>query len=75
MHDGLYGVALNLVRSGTGAAERYIGSQVQVGFEWTFLRHFTLVAVYAHFFAGPFIKATGPGKDVDYATAWITFKF
>ena len=75
LNDGLYGVAVNLVRSGQNTNARYIGDQAQIGVEWTFLRHFTLVALYAHFFAGPFIEDTGPGKDVDYASTWLTFKF
>jgi hypothetical protein len=75
LDDGLYGVALNLVRSGKSSNERYIGSQPQIGLEWTLFRHFTIVVVYAHFFAGSFIDSTGPGKDVDYVTTWTTFKF
>jgi hypothetical protein len=74
-HDGLYGVAVNLVRSGTTTDARYIGSQIQAGIEWAFLRHFTLVAIYAHFFAGPFLSDTGPARDVDFVTVWTTFKF
>jgi hypothetical protein len=30
---------------------------------------------YAHFFAGPFIRETPPGKDIDYFTTCITYKF
>ncbi len=75
LSDGLYGVAVNPVRPGSASNKRYIGSQAQVGCEWTLWRHFTLTLVYAHFFAGPFIEDTGPGEDVDYVSTWFTFKF
>ena len=33
------------------------------------------IAIYAHFFTGPFFRETGPSQDLDYGTAWITHKF
>jgi hypothetical protein len=30
---------------------------------------------YAHFFAGPFFKEMPSGKDIDYFTPWIIYKF
>jgi len=75
LDDGLYGVALNLVRSGRSSRERYIGSEAIANLEWEVQRHVTIAAAYSHFFAGPFLRDTGPAKDVDYATLWVTFKF
>jgi len=37
-------------------------------------RHTRLAASYVHFFAGPFVT-NGGGKDVDYASVWVTYKF
>jgi hypothetical protein len=74
-HDGIYNNAVVPVRSGNGSASRYVGSQGQLQLEWNPERHISLVAIYAHFFAGTFLRETGPGKDVDYATAWVTYKF
>jgi hypothetical protein len=73
--DGIYGNAVNLVRSGQGSRERYIGSQPQAQVEWRANRHLTFTVIYAHFFAGPFLKETQPGKDVDYFTVWGTYRF
>jgi hypothetical protein len=75
LHDGLYGNAVNLVRSGQRSRARSIGSQASVQVEWQVKRHTTLTAVYSHFIAGPFLRETGPGWDVDYASAWLTYKF
>ncbi|HJV65678.1 MAG TPA: alginate export family protein [Geomonas sp.] len=75
LHDGIYNNAVVLVRSGTRTSSRYIGSQPQIQLEWDVQRHITLVAIYAHFLAGPFLRDSGPGEDVDYVTTWITYKF
>ncbi|MBJ6724436.1 alginate export family protein [Geomesophilobacter sediminis] len=75
IHDGIYNNAVVLVRSGKNTSARYIGSQPQLQFEWDVQRHITIVAIYAHFLAGPFLRESGPGEDVDYVTTWVTYKF
>ncbi len=73
--DGIYNNALKLVRVGDQSDARYVGSQAQAMLQWNITRHFTAAAVYAHFFAGEFLKETPPGKDVNYFSAWITLRF
>jgi len=73
--DGLYNNSVALVRSGNTSNARYIGSMPQVQLLWNVDRHLTFVAIYGHFFAGQFIKETGSGKDVDFVTSWLTYKF
>lgn len=73
--DGIYGPAVNLLRSGQTSDARYVGNQVEVLLEWRVNRHLTLTADYAHFFAGDFLKETPPGEDVDYVSAWLTYRF
>ena len=73
--DGAYGPPLNLIQSGQSSDARYVGNQAEVLLEWRPNRHFTLTADYAHFFAGDFLKEATPGKDVDYFSAWLTFRF
>ena len=74
-HDGIYGPAVNLIQSGQTSNARYVGHQAEMMLEWRLDRHMTLAADYAHFFAGDFLKQTTPGKDVDYFSAWVTFRF
>jgi hypothetical protein len=73
--DGIYGNAVNLIRSGLTSNARYVGNQVQFLTEWQANRHLVVTAAYAHFFAGEFLKESGPGEDVDYASVWATFRF
>jgi hypothetical protein len=75
LRDGLYGVAVNPVRTGQGTDARYVGSQVQLGWEWRIHRYLSVTAIYAHFFAGAFLESSGAGEDVDFVTTWVTFKF
>jgi Alginate export len=74
-HDGLYNNAVALVRSGKKSDASYIGSMPQTQLQWDMDRHLTFAAIYGHFFAGRFLKESGPGEDVDYISTWLTYKF
>jgi hypothetical protein len=73
--DGLYNSAGTLVRSGKTTNASYIGSMPQAQIFWDIDRHLSFVAIYGHFVAGPFLKQSGPGQDVDYVTTWLMYKF
>ena len=73
--DGIYNNAVVLVRSSKNSNARFIGSQPQAQLEWDIDRHATFILIYAHFIAGPFLRETGPAKDVDYITTWLAYKF
>ncbi len=73
--DGLYNNAVALVVSGKKSDAHYIGSMAQAQLFWDIDRHLTFVAIYGHFFAGRFLKEASPGKDVDYVTTWLAYKF
>ncbi len=75
VHDGVYNNSLVLVRRAGNSTARYVGSQPQAVLQWDVDRHISFVAIYAHFFAGEFIEQSGPGKDVDYITTWVAYKF
>jgi len=76
LRDGVYGLATNLLVSGKGNFERYVGTQSSAGLYWQVNRYLSVNAAYDHFFAGPFlVKATPPRRSVDYAAAWVTYKF
>src|SRR5262245_1497556 len=73
--DGIYNAALVLLRSGRTSREPFVGHQVEVQVEWRITRYVSATVNYAHCFAGPFIKDTGPAHDIDYASGWVTFRF
>jgi hypothetical protein len=59
---------------GNSSNARTIGNEVDLEAGWQLDRHIRIAASYVHFFAGPFITRGG-GKDVDYASVWMTYKF
>jgi hypothetical protein len=73
--DGVYGNAMNLLRSGRTSQARYIGSQPSLWMEWRVNPHFTFIANYTYFFAGSFVKETGPGRNINYLMTQLTYKF
>ena len=73
--DGIYGPALNLIRSGKVTEARAIGTQPSIRGEWKADRHWTFVAAAAYFVAGEFLKQSGPGKNITYFTSWATYLF
>jgi hypothetical protein len=76
LQDGIYSLGVTLLVSGQGNSERYVGSQPSVGIYWKTSRHLSVSVAYGHFFAGSFlVKAAPPGRDVDYAGVWTTYKF
>jgi Alginate export len=75
LDDGVYRLSGSLLRTGQLSRARYVGSTPALTLTWKPTRHITVLASYVHFFAGPFFKETPPGKDVDYFTTWITYKF
>lgn len=76
VRDGIYSLGNNLLVSGSGNRERYLGSQPSAGINWQINRHLLLSAAYCHFTAGSFLsKALPPMRSVDYAAAWVTYKF
>lgn len=82
------GGALNAIRVGGGSqgSERYLGTEVNVGFEWAFAPNFRLLGGYGHLFAGSALDIAGSSatvvgttardaKDVDLGSLTLRFTF
>jgi hypothetical protein len=76
LYDGVYGLGDNLLRTGQESRERFIGSQLSTSVVWHAARHVDLSLAYGYFFVGPFLTSSlTPGRDVQYASASVDFKF
>jgi hypothetical protein len=76
LYDGVYGLAVNLLRTGMENRSRYIGSQPSASIVWHATRHVDLSLAYAYFAVGPFLtESATPGRDVQYTSVSIKFKF
>jgi hypothetical protein len=72
--DGIYDAGGFPLRPADGDA-RFIGHQPGVGISWQIDRHASLTAGYSHFFAGDFIKRSGPSADVDFAFITLQYRY
>jgi hypothetical protein len=75
LRDGTYSIGGFPTRPGEPSRAHFLGNTPSVVFTWSATRHVTVLASYVHSFAGQFLQETPPGKDVDYVTTWVTYKF
>jgi len=74
--DGLYGIPGNLLRSGKGTHERFVGQSPGLEVEWQTTKSLSFTGDFALFTAGPFIRESGPpAEDITYIAAWLTYRF
>jgi hypothetical protein len=73
--DGIYNIAGFLTHPGNMSDARYIGSQIQMGAEYSFDRHLTGGFVYEHFFPGKFLEQNPPNRPVNFVSVQLTHNF
>jgi len=74
--DGLYSVAAgDVIVSGQKSKARYIGSHAAVQLRWDVDRHFSFFTEYSHFFPGGFLRQSTPGRNINYMTEWVEYRF
>ena len=56
-------------------ASNFAGDEVDVTVKWKATDHLTVECGYSHFFAGSYLKDTGPGDDADFAYVQATIAF
>ena len=73
--DGLYAPNMQLLYSGKGTTERYIGSQLISNLDYAMNDFLSFTLETGWFNAGSFLKEVGTGKDYFYAALTAQFKF
>jgi len=73
--DGLYAPNMQLLYSGKGTTERYIGSQLISNLDYDMNDFLSFTIETGWFNAGSFLKEVGTGKDYFYAALTAQFKF
>jgi len=56
-------------------ADSYVGAETDLVITYQPVKFLTLVAGYSHFFAGDYLKATGPSDDADFGYVQSTVSF
>lgn len=73
--DGVYSPNGQLVRGPNGSDDRFVGSAISLNSAYELFPNLYFTAIYAHFFPGDFIRATGPSEDIDYVELTLQLKF
>jgi Alginate export len=73
--DGIYGINLNLERTGRMSRALHVGVQPTVQATWFPSRHVTAVITATFFNVGRFLVETPPGENVGYTTAFVAYRF
>jgi hypothetical protein len=73
--DGTYNAVGGFFRSGQESRARFVGHQPGVQLEWAVDSHTTVLVNYAAFVAGPYVRATPPGRDITYLAAYAAYRF
>ena len=68
VHDGMYGIAVNVVRPGSESRARGVGRQFTAQADIRGDDHLTFTIAFTAFTAGRFLRETPPGADVAFVT-------
>jgi hypothetical protein len=75
-HDGLYGIAGNLIVPSNGVTARYEGSRPIAQIDWDVTRRLSLHLNYIRVFNGPFERASVHGTStLSYVSPWLVYRF
>lgn len=75
-HDDMYTSAATVIRAAGSSDQRYEGSELDFLLNWQVDPHLLVYFGYSHFFAGEFIRQTGPpSKDIDFFYSALTYTF
>ena len=73
--DGVYNVPGSLIRASGNSRARYVGNRPGIEVRWDATRHLWFQGDYGIFYAGPFLKETQPGRNLNYWAVWTGYKF
>jgi Alginate export len=75
LEDGVYAIPGFLITAADGSRARFVGDRPGTEVQWQANRHLWFQADYGIFYAGPFIKQTLPGRNLNYWALWAGYKF
>jgi hypothetical protein len=78
LKDGIYSpsvAAAPPIRRGDTSQARYVATAPSATLAYPVTRHIFVSTIYTHFFAGQFLRESPPGRDVNYLSAWVSYRF
>ncbi len=75
VRDGVYGPAVNLLRAPGASRARFVGAQPSIALDWQMTPAWTHALWVSRFYAGEFLRTTGPSEDVTYVSVTTRVRF
>jgi len=75
VRDAIYNINVAPLRTGQLSRARFVGALPSARLDWPIQRHWSYTLTVSRFQTGQFLKETPPGKNTNYVTSWLTFKF
>jgi hypothetical protein len=75
LEDGVYNVPGNLLVAAGSSNARFVGHRPGIEARWQIDRHAYIQGDYGVFFAGPFLRQSGDGHNLNYLSFWVGYKF
>jgi len=73
--DSWYNAYKQPQRAGNADASKFVGNELDIIFFYNFLKYYTLIGTYGHFFTGDFVEDTGHSNDADFFSVELRFEF
>jgi hypothetical protein len=74
--DALYNASGGVQQAAVaGVGAKYVGSELDLLLNWQVDRHLSAYTGYSHFFAGTFLRDTGPHNNIDFFYAAVNYSF
>jgi hypothetical protein len=73
--DGIYTPFVTPLRRGASNQARYVATAPSATISWQATRHAFYSVIYTHFLTGEFLQQAPPNRDVNYAAAWVSYRF
>jgi hypothetical protein len=73
--DGVYLITTVPVPQSARSEARSVGVNPDISLAWQIDRHLQLTALFSHFFVGPFLGDTTPGRAVNYGYTGLSYRF
>jgi hypothetical protein len=73
--DGVYSISTAPVPQSARSDARFVGVNPDVSLSWQIDTHVQLTALLSHFFTGPFLRDTTPGRAVNYGYIALSYRF
>jgi len=75
LQDGVYSVPGFLIRAADGSQARFVGNRPGVEARWQISQHLWFQGDYGIFYAGPFLRQTQSGRNLNYWAVYAGYEF